>query len=50
MGWERTLVYELVKKRYVKLPAEVGCVVSNATTAIALGDALINGMPITRNL
>jgi electron transport complex protein RnfC len=50
MGWERTLVYELVKKRYVKLPAEVGCVVSNATTAIALGDALINGMPITKKL
>ncbi|MDI9518559.1 MAG: RnfABCDGE type electron transport complex subunit C [Bacillota bacterium] len=50
MGWERTLVYELVKKRYVKLPSEVGCVVSNATTAIALADALINSMPITRKL
>lgn len=50
MGWERTLVYELTKKRYSKLPSEVGCVVSNATTAIAFGDALLNGMPITKKL
>lgn len=47
MGWERTLVYQLVKKRYDKLPIEAGCIVNNASTAIALGDAIINGNPIT---
>ncbi len=47
MGWERTLVYQLTKKRYDKLPIEAGCIVNNASTAIALGDALVNGMPIT---
>jgi len=36
MGWERTLTYELLKKRYNKLPIEVGAIVSNATTAITL--------------
>ena len=50
MGWERTLVYELLKKRYVKLPSEVGCIVSNATSALAVGNALQNGMPITTKI
>jgi len=36
MGWERTLTYELLHKRYQKLPIEVGAIVSNATTAITL--------------
>ncbi len=47
MGWERTLVYQLTKKRYDKLPIEAGCIVNNASTAIALGDALLNGKGIT---
>ncbi len=46
MGWERTLLYALVHKRYDKLPIEVGCIVSNATTAIMLGIAMETGMPI----
>ncbi len=46
MGWERTLVYALIHKRYDKLPIEVGCIVSNATTAIMLGIAMETGMPI----
>lgn len=46
MGWERTLLYELIHKRYDKLPIEVGCIVSNATTAIRLGIAMQTGMPI----
>ena len=46
MGWERTLVYTLIHKRYDKLPIEVGCIVSNATTAIMLGVAMETGMPI----
>ena len=46
MGWERVLVRELVHKEYEKLPGEVGCVVNNATTAIAFGNALLHGEPI----
>ena len=46
MGWERTLVYALMHKHYDKLPIEVGCIVSNATTAIMLGIAMETGMPI----
>ena len=46
MGWERTLVYALLKKRYDKLPIEVGVIVSNATTAIMLAQAMTSGLPI----
>ena len=34
MGWERTLTYAILNKRYDKLPIEVGAIVTNATTAI----------------
>lgn len=46
-GWERTLVLLLTGKRYESLPLEAGCILNNASTAIALGNALVNGMPIT---
>lgn len=50
MGWERTLLYTLVHKRYERLPIEVGCIVSNATTAVMLGQAMTNGLPIVKKL
>jgi electron transport complex protein RnfC len=50
MGWERTLVYQMTGKRYDKLPAEAGCILNNASTAIALGNALVNGAPITHKM
>jgi electron transport complex protein RnfC len=46
MGWERTLVYEIFKKRYDKLPGEIGIIVNNAATAIAFAEALVKGKPI----
>ena len=46
MGWERTLVYEIAKKRYDKLPSEIGIIVNNATTAICFAKALTSGQPI----
>ena len=46
MGWERTLLFALIGKRYDRLPIEVGCIVSNATTAIMLGQAMLTGLPI----
>jgi len=50
MGWERTLVYEIFKKRYNKLPGEVGVIVNNATTAIAFAEALKSGKPILEKI
>ena len=50
MGWERTLLYTLIGKRYDRLPIEVGCIVSNATTAIMLGRAMLTGLPITEKM
>ena len=40
MGWERTLTFEILKKRYDKLPIEVGAIVSNATSAITLAKSI----------
>ena len=50
MGWERTLVYALLKKRYQALPIEVGAIVSNATTAIMLAQAMETGLPIYQKM
>lgn len=44
-GWERYIVEECSKKTYKMLPIEAGCIVSNATTAIAFGNTLKNGVP-----
>lgn len=46
MGWERTLIFEVFKKRYDKLPGEIGVIVNNATTAIAFSEAMRYGKPI----
>lgn len=48
MGWERTLVFEVFKERYDKLPGELGVVVNNATTAIAFAEALTKGIGIVQ--
>ena len=40
MGWERTLTYSVLGKRYDKLPIEVGAIVTNATTAITLAQTI----------
>lgn len=50
MGWERTLVLELLNKRYDRLPIEVGAVVNNSTTAIMVARAFNQGTPITEKL
>ncbi|WP_312654423.1 RnfABCDGE type electron transport complex subunit C [Proteiniclasticum sp.] len=50
MGWERTLIYEVFKKRYDKLPGEIGVIVNNATTAIAFSEALKYGRPIMEKI
>lgn len=50
MGWERTLIFEVFKKRYDRLPGEIGVVVNNATTAISFAGALKYGRPIIDKL
>lgn len=50
MGWERTLVYAYAKKRYNRLPSEVGFIVNNVTTAISFAKALKTGMGVTEKL
>ena len=50
MGWERTLLFTLTNKNYDRLPIEVGCIVSNATTAIKLGEAMTFGTPIVSKI
>lgn len=50
MGWERTLVYQVYGKRYDRLPGEIGLVVNNATTAIALASALMHGTAIVEKI
>jgi len=46
MGWERTLLYSVLGKRYERLPIEAGAIISNSTTAIMVGKALDTGLPI----
>lgn len=50
MGWEGTLVYQIFKKRYDKLPGEIGVIVNNVTTAISVYNALVKGEVITKRL
>ncbi len=47
MGWERTLVREVMKKEYGSLPAEAGCIVNNAGTAIMLARMMEYGEAIS---
>ena len=50
MGWERTLVYQLTGRRYNMLPMEAGCIINNASTVIAIGQALTKAHPITSRI
>ncbi len=50
MGWERVLVRQLLKKEYDRFPSEIGAIVSNASTAIALSKGIREGQPITKRV
>lgn len=43
MGWERLLVKQIFKKTYKSYPSEIGVVVNNVQTAIAVKKAVIDG-------
>ncbi len=48
MGGERTLVRQLLKKNFERLPAEVGAIVNNANTAILTARAFEKGEAISK--
>ena len=50
MGWERVLVRTVFKKEYDRLPAEIGVIVNNSSTAIALSKGIRNGEAITHRV
>jgi len=50
MGWERTLVKQITKKDYDRLPAEVGVIVNNASTAMALSNGIRKGEAIYKRV
>ena len=50
MGWERTLIETIFKKEYDKLPSEVGVIVNNSSTAIALSKGIRENAPITHRI
>ena len=50
MGWERTLIREVLKKDYDRLPIEVGAIVSNASTLIELAKSASEGYPIYKKI
>ncbi len=50
MGYEKSLIENLFKKTYDRIPHEIGIVVSNVTSAIALGKSMLSGLPIIEKL
>ena len=50
MGWERVLVKEITGKDYDRLPGEIGVIVNNASTAIALSKGIRKGEAITHRV
>ena len=50
MGWERTLIRQIFKKTYNKLPSEVGIVINNGQTVIELAKVLLEGHPMTERM
>ena len=49
-GWEKYFVQRVMNKTYKALPSEVGAVVNNVATLVALADAVENNMPLTKKL
>ncbi|HEY8445003.1 MAG TPA: RnfABCDGE type electron transport complex subunit C [Bacilli bacterium] len=49
-GWEKYIVERVMKKTYKGLPSDVGAVVNNVATLIALADAIEFNMPLIEKL
>lgn len=48
-GFEKSLVKEVTKKTYDKLPSEISVLVNNVSTVFAIGE-LLEGIPLTNRL
>ncbi len=46
-GWEKYIVEHITKSTYVSLPREVGAIVNNVQTVLAVYDALSNNLSLT---
>jgi electron transport complex protein RnfC len=49
-GWEKYIVQRITGKNYRSLPSEVGAVVNNAATAVAVCQAVENNMPLIEKM
>ncbi len=49
MGWEKTMIKQVLKKDYEKLPSEIGVVVNNVSTIYSIKEAL-EGNYLTQRL
>jgi len=50
MGWERTLIKEVLNRTYANLPAQAHVILNNIQTVIGLGKALFEGKPVTERI
>ena len=50
VGWERYLVYKATKRKYNNIPIEVGCIVNNVSTIIAINEAVRYRQPLIERL
>jgi electron transport complex protein RnfC len=50
MGWERTLVRTVLQREYDKFPLEAKVIVSNLTSAIALNQLVLKGLPVIERI
>ena len=49
-GWEKYIVQRVMNKTYKALPSEVGAVVNNVATLVALSEAVEENMPLIKKL
>lgn len=49
-GWEKYIIQHIMKKTYKALPSEVGAVVNNVATLVALSEAVEENMPLVKKL
>lgn len=49
-GWEKYIIQHITKKNYKVLPSEVGVVVNNVATLVALSDAVEHNMPLVEKM
>lgn len=49
-GWERSIVEKVTKEHYMQVPSEIGVVVNNAQTVMAVCDAIEENKPLIERM